>query len=88
MTGMGAALKKESLLVRLTEPLAPLVCVSVVVGVRNHLWAATSSEVVSGTYYEPVGVPVKGSAAARDEELSKMLWQWTENELKEIKWLE
>lgn len=56
-------------------------CVPVHVGVKNHLWAATSPEVVSGKYYEPVGIPDKESVAAKDEALSRKLWEWTENEM-------
>lgn len=37
--------------------------------------------VVSGTYYEPVGVTGKDSALARDEELRVKLWEWVEKEL-------
>jgi len=84
-TGMGTLLKKESLLVRATDPIAPLICVPVSVGIRNHLWAATSPNVASGTYYEPVGIPDKESALAKDQTLSKKLWEWTENELKNVK---
>jgi retinol dehydrogenase-12 len=80
---MAKKLGEESLLVRLTIPItAPLICVPVTVGILNHLWAATSSKVVSGTYYEPVGVPGKESALAKDRQLSRKLWEWTENELK------
>ncbi|KAH9908611.1 hypothetical protein F4778DRAFT_354652 [Xylariomycetidae sp. FL2044] len=81
LTGMAASLRKESLFVRLTAPLAPLVCVSVELGVRNHLWAATSPDVVSGKYYEPVGVPDRETQDARDPVLSAKVWEWTESEL-------
>ncbi|ETS75325.1 hypothetical protein PFICI_12269 [Pestalotiopsis fici W106-1] len=81
---MGLSLAKESLLVRLSAPLAPLICVPVQVGVKNHLWAATSPLVVSGKYYEPVGVPDRESALAKDDNLSKRLWEWTETELEGI----
>ncbi|KAI0520798.1 hypothetical protein F5B22DRAFT_52001 [Xylaria bambusicola] len=81
LTGMATALSKESLLVRLTAPLAPLVCVSVVIGIKNHLWAATSPDVVSGKYYEPVGVPDKESNDAKNPDLSRRLWEWTDQEL-------
>ncbi|KAM7217292.1 retinol dehydrogenase [Rhypophila decipiens] len=37
--------------------------------------------VVSGTYYEPVGVTGKESALARDEALRVRLWEWVEGEL-------
>lgn len=82
---MATALRKESFLVRVTAPIAPFFCVPVNIGVMNHLWAVTSPSVVSGMYYEPVGVPGKESAVARDKGLSKRLWEWTENELKSVK---
>ncbi|KAK8029727.1 alcohol dehydrogenase Bli-4 [Apiospora rasikravindrae] len=81
LTGMAESLRKESLIVRITAPIAPLVCVPVATGVKNHLWAATSPDVVSGKYYEPVGIPNKESAVAKDDGLSDRLWEWTEKEL-------
>ena len=84
LTGMATSLAKESFLVRVTRPIAPFFTVPVSVGITNHLWASTSPDVVSGTYYEPVGVPGKESATAKDEALSKNLWEWTENELKGV----
>ncbi|KAI1080920.1 NAD(P)-binding protein [Whalleya microplaca] len=84
LTGMADSLRKESTLARVTAPISPLFCVPVAIGIRNHLWAATSPNVVSGTYYEPVGAPVKGSTAARDENMPGALWEWTSNELKGI----
>ncbi|KAI1498095.1 NAD(P)-binding protein [Biscogniauxia marginata] len=80
--------KQLRALVHLTRPIAPLICVPVSVGIRNHLWAATSSYVVSSTYYEPVGVPGKLSPAAKDESLSKRLRQWTNDAVSEVKSLE
>jgi retinol dehydrogenase-12 len=84
LTGMATSLAKESFLARVTRPIAPFFTVPISVGITNHLWASTSSDIVSGTYYEPVGVPGKESAVARDEALSKRLWDWTENELKNV----
>lgn len=78
---MATSLQKEDLFVRLTKPIAPLFCVPVAIGVRNHLWAATNPGVVSGKYYEPVGIPDKESVMAKDEDLSRRLWEWTEREL-------
>lgn len=71
-------------MVRMTMPIAPYFCVPVSVGIANHLWAATSPEIVSGTYYEPVGVPGKESAIAKDDALSKRLWEWTERQFKDV----
>lgn len=84
LTGMATSLQKESLLARWTKPIAPLFCVPVLIGIRNHLWAGTSSNVVSGTYYEPVGVPGTLSDSAKDELLSKRLREWTEDALSGI----
>ncbi|KAI0397101.1 NAD(P)-binding protein [Xylariaceae sp. FL0594] len=81
LTGMADSLRKESLLARATAPIAPFFCVPVSEGIRNHLWAATSPDVVSGTYYEPVGVPAKTSHAARDDDMPTKLWEWTSKEL-------
>lgn len=81
LTGMAESLRKESLLARVTTPIAPLVCVPVIVGIQNHLWAATSRDMVSGTYYEPVGVPANPSKAAQDEKMPDVLWEWTSKEL-------
>ncbi len=85
-TGLGAALQKESRLIRWSAPLAPLICTSVEFGVRNHLWAATSPDVVSGQYYVPVGVVDKDTIIGREggEALSTKLWEWTETELKGV----
>ncbi|KAI0152623.1 NAD(P)-binding protein [Xylariaceae sp. FL1272] len=81
ITGMGDKLRAESFLIRMTKPIAPLVAVPVTVGARNHLWVATSPQVVSGSYYEPVGVLAEGSALSRDEKLIEKLWEWTDAEL-------
>lgn len=72
-------------MVKLTMPIAPLVCASVPQGVRNHLWAASSQEVISGSYYEPVGMGGKETGFAKDDELADKLWNWTQDELKDIK---
>ncbi|KAJ3579777.1 hypothetical protein NPX13_g786 [Xylaria arbuscula] len=82
LTGMADSLRKESMLARVTTPISPLFCVSVPVGIRNHLWVATNPDMVSGTYYEPVGIPAKTSKAAEDEAMPKQLWEWTSTELK------
>ncbi|TVY12728.1 putative oxidoreductase [Lachnellula arida] len=64
-------------------------------GSRNALWAATAALwegeggdgeggkgfVVSGAYYEPVGVPGKHVRQSTDGDLAKRLWEWTEKEL-------
>ncbi|EGS19538.1 short-chain alcohol dehydrogenase-like protein [Thermochaetoides thermophila DSM 1495] len=51
-------------------------------GVRNQLWAATAKAgVVSGEYYEPVGLKGMRSGNAKDEGLAEKLWEYTEKEL-------
>jgi NAD(P)-dependent dehydrogenase (short-subunit alcohol dehydrogenase family) len=55
-------------------------------GARNQLWACVSKDVVSGEYYEPVGVGGKASANGTDDHLAKAVWDWTEGELSA--WLE
>ncbi|RYP26123.1 hypothetical protein DL767_008163 [Monosporascus sp. MG133] len=60
----------------------PVVGLTVEDGAKNTLWAATSGDVVSGEYYEPVGVAGKAGGWASDRGLSKKLWEWTEEELK------
>lgn len=49
-------------------------------GVKNHLWASTSDEIVSGGFYEPVGVVGEVEGIADDEKCSR-LWEWVEKEL-------
>jgi retinol dehydrogenase 12 len=84
LTGIARRLWKETWLGYLTKPLGPLFCVSVMVGVRNHLWAATGKGLVSGKYYEPIGVPDNETKEARDPEMAKKLWEWTDEQFKEL----
>ncbi len=51
-------------------------------GAKNTLWAATADDIVSGEYYEPIGMAGKGSALSTDRGLAKKLWEWTEEEMK------
>ncbi|KAK3987991.1 short-chain dehydrogenase TIC 32, chloroplastic [Cladorrhinum sp. PSN332] len=53
-------------------------------GTYNTLWAMTAPRegIKPGVFYEPVGKPTKmESKASRDLDLSKTLWEWTDNEL-------
>ena len=53
-------------------------------GAYNQLWAATSarSKMVSGAFYEPVGLlSTKLDATSRSEKLAGELWDWTEQAL-------
>jgi NAD(P)-dependent dehydrogenase (short-subunit alcohol dehydrogenase family) len=53
----------------------------------NQQWAAAAPkgkgerEVVSGTFYEPVGVKGVLTKAAEDDGLARELWEWTQKEL-------
>ena len=78
ITGMARGLQKESLLARITAPIGPFFCVPVSVGIINHLWTAVSPHVVSGTYYEPVGLPGKVPALEKYPDLPQSLWEWME----------
>jgi retinol dehydrogenase-12 len=48
----------------------------------NTLWAATGSRVVSGEYYEPIGILGTRTKKSKDQELRNKLWEWTEEQLK------
>ena len=50
-------------------------------GALTQLWAATSSDAKSGTYYVQVAKESKGSDHSRDKNLAHELWEWTEKEL-------
>jgi hypothetical protein len=53
----------------------------------NQQWAAVAPrgngerEVVSGIYYEPVGLKGELGKPAADDALAKELWEWTQDEL-------
>lgn len=56
-------------------------------GVLNQLWAAAGGkkdEVVNGMFYMPVGQVGEGklTAQAKNKELAKELWEWTEKAIK------
>ncbi|KAH7117341.1 oxidoreductase, partial [Dactylonectria macrodidyma] len=55
-------------------------------GARNGLWAATTAlkNIRSGAYYKPVGKEAKFNSTARDGDLAKKLWDWTEEQLKAL----
>lgn len=56
-------------------------------GAHNQVWAATAprEKIQGGSYYEPVGKLSDGNLnkTAKSEALSKRLWEWTEEQLKE-----
>jgi retinol dehydrogenase-12 len=51
-------------------------------GSWNQLWAATGSGVVSGEYYEPVGILGTRTKKSKEQEMRNKLWEWTEEQLK------
>lgn len=50
-------------------------------GAYNQLWAATGKYVVSGGYYEPVGIVGHKTPKSRDDKLRNELWEWTEMQM-------
>ncbi|KAL5113688.1 hypothetical protein ACEQ8H_008441 [Pleosporales sp. CAS-2024a] len=90
-TNLTANMRSNFVLARVLIPIAS--CFSGVdaqEGVLNQLWGATSTEVKSGEYYEPVGVGGKGSPLTNNVQLAEKLWEWTERELapweKQVHW--
>lgn len=81
-TNLSTTMRKSFILARLFMPVVSLFsAVGIEQGVLNQLWGATSAEVESGQYYEPVGVGGKGSPSTEDVEIAEKLWAWTEEEL-------
>lgn len=68
-------------LVRVLGKLAKPVATPVEQGVRNQLWASVGEGVVSGEYYEPVGIGGAATKLGKDDALAARLWEWTEKEL-------
>jgi NAD(P)-dependent dehydrogenase (short-subunit alcohol dehydrogenase family) len=85
LTGMATSLQSEDMIAWVTMPIAPLFCVPVALGIRNHLWAGTSPDIVSGTYYEPVGVVGKLSPHATKTGFPQKLREWTDQALSAVK---
>ena len=52
-------------------------------GARNQLWAATAKNVESGSYYDPVGKKCT-DRKIDDEGNMKALWDWTDEQLKDV----
>ncbi|KAH6880047.1 short-chain dehydrogenase/reductase [Thelonectria olida] len=71
---------QETLLIRGLRTLGAPLLSSVENGTKNQLWAATSKEVTSGEYYEPVGVMGNASMYVEDD-LARKLWEWPGVEL-------
>lgn len=54
---------------------------SVATAAKHQVWAATSKELTSGEYYEPLGIAGGGRSEGKDSQLAQKLWDWTEAEL-------
>jgi retinol dehydrogenase 12 len=81
-TNLSTTMRKSFRLARVLMPIVSYFsAVGIEKGVLNQLWGATSAEVESGQYYEPVGVGGNGSPLTEDVELAEKLWAWTEEEL-------
>ncbi|KAI4643392.1 uncharacterized protein J4E78_009861 [Alternaria triticimaculans] len=65
----------------LAREVAPKRCGSLEEGIKNGVWAATAQGVLSGRYYEPVGVLGMGSELSKDTRLGEKLWAWTQREM-------
>ncbi|KAI5456642.1 hypothetical protein BGZ63DRAFT_395938 [Mariannaea sp. PMI_226] len=63
---------------------APTAVGSIEEGVKNHLWAGTSDNAISGEYYNPVGEGGQLVSPGTDDEQAKRLWEWTEKELENV----
>lgn len=82
-TNLGGPLAERFPWLQIINPIANLVLASPEKGVRNQLWASVSKDVVSGELYYPVGIPGRGAVLARDDDLARRLWEWTEKELQD-----
>ncbi|KAL2861632.1 short-chain dehydrogenase/reductase [Aspergillus pseudodeflectus] len=71
------------LIVRILGKVANRVVAPVEQGVRNQLWASVAEGVVTGEYYEPVGVGGTATELGKDNMLAEGLWRWTEEVLGE-----
>lgn len=61
--------------------LVPKFAKSIDEGVKNQLWAATTEDLVSGMYYEPVGKVGAEKSPDGHSDMAAKLWAWTEKEL-------
>lgn len=78
----------DRLVNRLVYPL--LIFQSVGTVAKNLVWAATAptKDLVSGEYYEPLGRVAEGRPEGRDAALAQRLWDWTEEQLRDLPALE
>jgi NAD(P)-dependent dehydrogenase (short-subunit alcohol dehydrogenase family) len=63
------------------KPLVIFTGVTADEGAKTQLWCSFSKDVVSGTYYEPIGKYGEEGPSARDEKLASRLWEWTDKQL-------
>jgi NAD(P)-dependent dehydrogenase (short-subunit alcohol dehydrogenase family) len=63
------------------QVLGKVLGVSVSHGALTQLFAATSKDAKTGTYYVPTAKADLGSANARDDKLAKELWEYTQQAL-------
>ncbi|KAK9318795.1 hypothetical protein V1517DRAFT_334576 [Lipomyces orientalis] len=85
-TGLSKSIRAESMVMSWMSWLMSSMYKSPEEGVYNTLWAATTprGELTTGGYYEPVGKKTAGAKACSDEALADKLWDWTEEELKDM----
>jgi hypothetical protein len=72
---------------KLAAAAAPIMkCLNILItpaeAAATPVFAATSTEVVSGSYFVPVAKVGKESNEAKDEELGTRLWAWTVEEMR------
>lgn len=68
-------------LLMIVPPIAMLFLRTVQYGALTQLFAATSKDAKTGSYYVPVANENPGSKLSQDPKLSGELWDWTEKEL-------
>ncbi|KAJ5587173.1 uncharacterized protein N7459_002938 [Penicillium hispanicum] len=84
MTGLYDALHQRSALTKLGSRVLGLFGSSLPEGAYNAVWAAAGAkrlDLANGGYYVPVGNHKMQNKYAKDEEMGKRLWDWTEAEL-------
>lgn len=80
-TGIWGKAGGYPILVKLLKPVISIAAMTVEEGAKSQLWCCTSTEVKSGTYYDPVAKIGNQSRLAKDDSLADKLWNWTEEEL-------
>lgn len=93
-TGLGGSATGASCAQRILMWMSPIAAVSLENGAKNQLWTTVAEDLKTGEYYEPnnvVGIATGGvgsatgaSAMAKDDELAKRLWDWTQGELEDF----